>query len=201
MPQYRFQIVQRATGGVPRDDIVNSFYLDTETDPLTWGTDEGGLLRDAVDLWRAGTLPLSSRASWISGKAYNMSDATPRAPVAEVSWLASEQSRDVPGPADVAVCLSYYAGRNLPRRRGRMYLGPWPKTHLFDRPAGQLVTGLTALAEGLSGLGGPNVQWVQYSPTTGDFTNVTNYWIDDEWDTQRRRGLKPSARTVGTVSG
>lgn len=202
MAQYRVQIYQRATGGIPRDDIVNSFYLDTDLDGI-FDADEGatGLLHDAVALWTSPDLPLSNQASWISGKAYNLADPEPREPVAEVSWLASSAQRPASGPRDVALCLSYFADRNLPRNRGRMYIGPLPSQNLTMRPDSTLRGALANLAEGISGLGGPNVQWVQRSTVLNRFANVTDYWIDDEWDTQRRRGLRASTRTAGTVSG
>jgi hypothetical protein len=28
---------------------------------------------------------------------------------------------------------------------------------------------------------------------------VTNYWVDDEWDTVRSRGLRSSTRVTGTL--
>lgn len=201
MAQFRIQIYQRATGGIPRDDIVNTFFLDTDLDTVLVDADGAGLLRDAVDLWRSADLPLSNQAAWISGKAYNMSDAEPREPVGEVSWLASMATRPAAGPRDVALCLSYFADRNLPRNRGRMYIGPLPSQNLTMRPDSTLRGALATLAEGISGLGGPNVQWVQYSTVLNRYANVTDYWIDDEWDTQRRRGLVASTRTAGTVSG
>jgi hypothetical protein len=45
------------------------------------------------------------------------------------------------------------------------------------------------------------VQWVQHSPTTGEYHNVTNYWIDNEWDTMRSRQIGADARQSGTVNG
>jgi len=29
---------------------------------------------------------------------------------------------------------------------------------------------------------------------------VSNWWVDDEWDTVRSRGLRPDIRVTGTVS-
>lgn len=201
MPQYRVQITGRGTGGIPQDDVVNTFYLDTDLDPITWGSDPDGLLRDAVDLWRAADLDLGERWHWVSGKAYNMADPEPREPVASVSWLECLGVRSTNGPAEVALCLSYYADRNFPRNRGRMYFGPWGNGGMFSRPPAQAQEALATLAEGLSGLGGVNTQWVQHSPRDARFSNVTDYWIDDAWDTQRRRGLKATSRLAGTVSG
>jgi hypothetical protein len=40
-----------------------------------------------------------------------------------------------------------------------------------------------------------------YSPTTGQTKKVEHWWVDDEWDTQRRRGLRATTRDEGTVSG
>jgi hypothetical protein len=29
---------------------------------------------------------------------------------------------------------------------------------------------------------------------------VTNWWVDNNWDSQRRRGTKPTARLEGTTT-
>jgi len=40
--------------------------------------------------------------------------------------------------------------------------------------------------------------WVVYSPTNGNTVNVDNGWVDNAFDTQRRRGLAVTARTNWT---
>lgn len=198
MAQYRMLIIRGEDQPNFRDAVTNTFYLDTDGDFFV-GTGPGNLAYDAAELF-GDTLQPVSGFSRVMCKAYNMSDAKPRLPVAEEVYT-SPLTPAAGGPREVALCLSYYAGVNQPRRRGRMYIGPWSKGAMDERPSSGLRSNLADLAEGISGLGGVNVQWVQYSPSTGDFTNVSDYWIDDEWDTQRSRGLRGEERTTGTVSG
>jgi hypothetical protein len=40
------------------------------------------------------------------------------------------------------------------------------------------------------------VKWVVYSPKLDAFAEVDNLWVDNAFDTQRRRGERPTARTV-----
>jgi hypothetical protein len=40
--------------------------------------------------------------------------------------------------------------------------------------------------------------WVVYSPTDDAYHEVANGWVDNAWDTQRRRGYKPTSRTTFT---
>jgi hypothetical protein len=40
--------------------------------------------------------------------------------------------------------------------------------------------------------------WVAYSPTADEANQITNGWVDNAWDTQRRRGLYYSQRGTYT---
>jgi hypothetical protein len=130
---------------------------------------------------------------------YDMADAIPRPVKAQrtKSFVPSGPS----GPREVACCLSYYSGRNLPSQRGRIYVGPFTQSEMAMRPPAGLRTEVKDLGTYLSELGGVNVDWVQYSQKLNRALKVSNTWVDDEWDTQRRRGLKASTRQVATVSG
>lgn len=197
MAQYRVMIDWSNSASLTSEDnIVNTFYLDT--DALPGADDPQGLCDDALQLFRTyRTMPAGFDT--IRCRLYNMSDAEPRQPVA--SAAASFAAGGEAGPREVALCLSYYADTNTPRRRGRMYIGPFVSGDMHERPNTTTQNYLQTLASGISGLGGVNVQWVQYSPTTGQFHNVTNWWVDNEWDTVRSRGLKGTARLQGSVNG
>jgi hypothetical protein len=38
-----------------------------------------------------------------------------------------------------------------------------------------------------------------WSPSNGDAVPVTDGWVDNAWDTQRRRGIDRTARSTWTV--
>lgn len=194
MAQGLFQMSRVPASNLARDRIITTFHLDS--DAIEGPTDWQNLANDAAALF-ASTLGGINGYTGFECRVYRHGGAKNDPP--EATAFAATVGTEAPGPHEVALCLSYYADFNAPRRRGRMYIGPWG--NLSERPSeGQQIT-LRTLANGLSALGGVNVQWVQYSPTTGEFHNVTNFFIDNEWDTQRRRGLRATSRLTGTVSG
>lgn len=152
-------------------------------------------------------------------KFYNMDDASPRVPYAQppaqnVTPIISTAAL----PSEVACCLSFRglqaSGMNMARARGRVFIGPLNTSAMeVDATTGQprvaaaMQTALCASANRMRDTlaAGPNlINWCVYSPTTrngaGDaFDAVTICaiaWVDNAFDTQRRRGLKASARTT-----
>jgi hypothetical protein len=104
-------------------------------------------------------------------------------------------------PRELAVCLSFYGERNLPRTRGRLYL---PASFLnigvnVTRPA-MPITKMADIVNVFQDLGGANVDWSIWSPTSQDVHKVEHWWYDNEWDVQRSRGLRATQRITGTTS-
>jgi hypothetical protein len=103
------------------------------------------------------------------------------------------------------LCLSFQAvkvsGQTQARRRGRVYIGGLGivttagTTNSFPVPTGQVVTNLVNAAQNL-GNDAPdaNWSWVVYSRANDIVVNVDNGWVDNAFDTQRRRGNAPSQR-------
>ena len=56
-----------------------------------------------------------------------------------------------------------------------------------------------ALANALEAIGSEHGPWIVWSPTNDEAVHVTNAFVDDEWDTVRKRGLKPTARSTSIV--
>lgn len=107
-------------------------------------------------------------------------------------------------PRELAVCLSFYGGQNQPRKRGRLYVPLCLYTSGATQGARPIGTQRTRPAELVSifaGLGGVDVDWIVWSQRDRQAVKVTNWWVDDEWDVQRSRGLRPTARDTGTTSG
>lgn len=106
---------------------------------------------------------------------------------------------------EVALCLSYAAAddpdASTPRRRGRIYLGPFASGIAnLSRPGQTVMDAALAYGEGIAQVGiGQNVTWSLYSPTDATYAKIESIWVDNAWDTQRRRGLEPTVRTVRDV--
>lgn len=142
-------------------------------------------------------------------KLYDMGATKPR-PVlgqGDVGPTAARQSGS-PGNPKVAFVVSFFGGRNLPRQRGRNYLGPLGAGAAGSFSPGsaertQAINWCTRIA-GLQ-LQVPNpgtnsdVDWVVYSPTSNSSHKVTDGWVDDEWDTVRKRGERATTRTTVTA--
>lgn len=103
---------------------------------------------------------------------------------------------------DVALVLSYWAGQNRPRRRGRLYapcavLGITPNA---ANASTTVMNKVAALVPILTALGGANVDWGIWSRVDKAFHSATNWSVNNAWDTQRRRGNTATASVTGTTS-
>ncbi len=137
-------------------------------------------------------------------RSYNLGQATlPRQPFITKANLGTI-SDNLPLPSEVALCASFYSGRNLPRRRGRVYVGPFqggasekdPNTGAARPKAIVIQALLTSMQRLERGIPGGVLRWAVLSQADADLKNITAGWVDNAWDTQRRRGEAPTARTV-----
>lgn len=195
MAVYRVMVVHKWTDSLPKDDVVNTLHF--LTNAALGDADQLDLVNDVANAFDAMTT-LGARGFHV--KLYDIADTKPR-PILEEKIIAPTGAMNSTGNRDVACCLSFYSGRNLPRQRGRIYVGPFPAAD-----AGALIPGapvraeLAQLASDLGAAGPANCQWAIYSTMDTIARGVTNYWVDHEWDTQRRRGRKASARDTGAVT-
>lgn len=188
MAIYRAQIAISADSALPRDQLVIT--------PHYTGTDHLAIANQLKTAIKA----LSSMGSNPSFT-INMYDAQgvpPHHPLSTVTNAGTTPNSTI--PREVAVCLSYYATVNQPRRRGRVYL---PASILGFVAGSRVAAGdLTiALAWGpalFKALPAGSAA-VVFSRKDNAAYPITNYWVDNEWDTVRSRGLKSTTRSLGTV--
>jgi hypothetical protein len=111
-----------------------------------------------------------------------------------------------PIPSEVALCLSYKADPTVitnPRRsRGRIYLGPLNITALGGTETEADGTPHMGLLNTLFEAGkklreDPLTEWVVYSRAGGYSAPVSKVSVDNAFDTQRRRGGRPTTKLVG----
>jgi hypothetical protein len=192
MSKVRCQVITRREGMLAIDHIVNVVYFDDFNIDPTGGTDWQAFATDVRNAF-------NQRPNIPSGygcevKVYNMGDAEPRPIKATSPWAASQFESGPSAPREVALCLSYFSERNLPRFRGRIYIGPWNTA--AERPSTAQVQFMTQLAVRLANIGGIDVDWQLHSPTRAAFSKVTNAWADNEWDTVRSRGFRATERIM-----
>lgn len=205
MPIYRAQVIIPADTGIGRDAIVNTWGFFSMNAAAAVLDDIDGPLKAFYDGWanyRAGL------AAWSASrlKLYDLSQPIPRAPVADVALPLSGTEAATNLPGEVALCLSFQAARvsGLPqaRRRGRIYLGPFASVANVSstgRPDSTMRTAILASAETFrSAMGGTATGWhviSQPKPTMPITSSpVIGGWMDDAWDTQRRRGVQALTR-------
>lgn len=139
-------------------------------------------------------------------RAFDLSDPEPRVPIYDESMsLGAHSPLNTQNlPAEVALCASYRgpleSGTNPRRRRGRLYIGPLnvggsTGTGVTPaRPSGTMIAVWAGASKRLAGTNNDFRQWVVYSRRGGDFTEITAGWVDNSFDTQRRRGERASSR-------
>lgn len=201
MSIYRMQVSFGADSALPRDRFVitphfrNAGGILTDEDATSLTDD----LADALLTWR-GTWSGLTRE--IIVKCYDAQKAPPSYPL----HTAVRDANAYPAsavPREVAVCLSFYNERNIPRHRGRLYI---PAPFLYGtsisqaRPAEDKRAIVAGLVPIFTGLGGPDIDWCVYSRRDDTARPVTHWYVDDEFDVQRRRGLRATTRTVGTTT-
>jgi len=212
MSLIRAQIRMQYFTGLPEDVISNTLYFVTPTPWVTADlTEITGRIGAFIAPFDQQLSVQLKRSPGVSINYYDMADAEPRQPL-EPGWgfplPAAVDSGSL--PLECAVVLSFHsafiAGVPNARRRGRIYLGPWGQNALgsgnatqFPSVAASVRTNILAGAPKLGLQISRPLQWVQYSPTTGEAHPVQGGWVDDEFDTQRRRQSKATSRTLFVV--
>jgi len=117
---------------------------------------------------------------------------------------------------EVALAMSFHADltgiaehgtggtRPRARNRGRIFLGPLAGTSTEDvgsgrmRPSSEIMTGLAQAGGVLAANHGTSthLRWAVWSRKDQVLRTVTGGWVDNEFDTQRRRGGDSTARTT-----
>jgi hypothetical protein len=194
---YKAAISVGGPSALPRDRYITTPHFN----------DTGGSYTpdQAATLLAAGMVTWLNVLSDIAVSIYEVAGAPPHFPVGHAVAGTPGTVLAGPSPGEIALCLSYYASFNRPRYRGRLYLpflwiakatsGTTPSA----RPtAGQQASAMAFASTVLHPLEAHGWQWSVYSTVDHTTKTVSNYYCDDEWDTQRRRGQKPTARVAAT---
>jgi len=192
MPVWRLQTAWQLDTTAPRDRMVITPHFNdvgATTDP-----------QNLCDDWLAALQVIAPTTGQLSVTAYDAQGTVPVYPEAQ-SIINVGATKATGVPRELALCLSFYGERNVPRQRGRLYLPLWFLNIAVPSLRPTLpITAMTALVQQLQDLGGVDVDWCVYSRTLDNAFTVTNWWYDNEWDVQRSRGMVGTSRTQGTTS-
>jgi hypothetical protein len=212
MPLFKFQVTLPTDSAIPEDYVTNTWhFFRTPAAPITDYDNVRDMLKDFYTTvpTGGGNALTSFFNQALDGpaivKAYNVGDPTPRVPVYESTFTFNPTGTQQL-PAEVALVFSFQAarasGQSQARRRNRVYLGTWGTTAGGNdgRPSGTLVTQVSRCGATMkaAAIASASWDWVVYSPTDDAYHEVANGWVDNAWDTQRRRGYKPTSRTTFT---
>jgi len=220
-PRYIAQVVLDRDGALPEDRIINVMHFEGDDQAPTpdrerWDELAPGLASRLVTFYQSrGPIMAATLAGTGTIKLYDFSDPKPRIPRFEQSFTFVPATTAFPG--EVALVISFEGasepGVNMRRRRGRIYLGPLATgaasgTYTADvRPLAsrmnETVSSFVTMATGSNGA----ARLAIFSPTTLSgggsvdqaWTDAVAVWVDDAFDTQRRRGARATTRSLGTI--
>lgn len=208
---YRAQVIQHYYTGLPKDVAVNNLYFESgSAEPA-----EGEMTRiktvinsawAGLEDYRAGVL---ATTGGMSVKIYDVTAPPGSSPLSTGGpYTMGAPTTTANLPLEVAGCISFrgpnVAGTVPARRRGRNYIGPLNTSASAPGdgttpPAlsAGFISALTSYAQAIwdANSGAGSVTWCVYSPTDSAMIPVTNCWVDNAFDTQRRRGNDATART------
>jgi hypothetical protein len=212
----RVQFILKGKTGLAEDRFVTTWAFQT-IDGLPPTVGQNVAAKDlVVDFFSGVTAPQTSAVkSHLSAainpndaeaRVYRLGDAVPREPTIYPFSLVSVGGTSL--PSEVAAVASFYSLRNLPRRRGRVYIGPLAQIaavadangvpHLSSSLVNALVESSRRMRAAAPASG---LNWSVLSQVDAVMRPVTAGWADNAFDTQRRRGEDATARTKWAQAG
>lgn len=213
------QVVLQGQSGLAEDVYVNNFWFLRALEDA--GQDDE-IAQNLKDFYDTPTTGGTSIRDWLSPtvatngqrtKLYDWNQPKPRVPVYESTWNFSTTPGVSAMPSEVALCLSgrgaKVSGTNDARRRGRVYIGPLAfgtvEEDAFDnaRPKALVRTCLLQAGTRLAAdMNSDGWLWGVHSSVgpAGNFIQYSQLWVDDAFDTQRRRGKPAALKDVQALS-
>lgn len=204
---YQAQWIFQSASGRPEDNITNTTHwhktgtfqdFENVRDMLVdfYSTAPAGASNKIIDFYTSKSLS----GVW-QLKMYKLSDDKPRAPV-YTSQGQFELANSNAQPTEVALVMSFQtepeSGLPQARRRNRIYLGPFDYAANGEtgRPSNLLVETVLFAGHQLIVASDESIYWAWhvYSPTQDAHYPTISGWVDNAWDSQRRRGYIATIR-------
>lgn len=213
------QVVFENVSGLPRDRVTNTFHFRRPegTSFATWCTNMQSSVintynatQSPVTVWLASfindQISRSTNASKLQW--YDLSLDPPHVPTVQTFTLsAAGNAQSMPN--EVSLCGSFKGdvvpGVSTARQRGRVYIGPLTIAAMNGTESGgdqRPTTGNTGIIDSIA----RSLKYLAvqarsfsgdlcvFSPTANALYPVTSIWVDDAFDTQRRRGARALSR-------
>lgn len=200
---------------IPEDVAVNTFSWACGTEADATGHIPGALLEfyNTVPSSNALYKYMSNHIDFTQAriKLYNFSDPEPRAPFYDAlmggTWGSPSATTAL--PSEVSLVASFAAapasGETAARRRGRIYLGPLntdaqiATTLTPSRPTAAFIHDVAVACDRMATTDDADAQWVVHSRANNAWYTIVSGWVDNAWDTQRRRGVAATSREKWSV--
>lgn len=204
---FQLQWIWEGASQLAEDSFVNNFHFKNEAAVIGDYANMVDLVRDFYTEVPPGTNV--SISNWMTSesitgkwtvKIYDLADPKPRYPVyTDTDTIGLSGGSTL--PTEVSTVMSFQgvriAGEKQSKRRNRVYLGPFS---IAGNSEGMVGPGLveSILFAGKEFLAASKASnswtWSIYSPTDNEIVEIDNGWVDNGWDTQRRRGVRSTAR-------
>ncbi len=212
------QVIFPNRTALAKDATVNTLHFGT-TGPAVDALSAVSITAAIVDFFNADPVgadsPLGSHMS--PGidrpncriKIYRLNDPKPRIPLSDEPWTLIPSVGNAI-PSEVAVVASFQAakvsGLSQASRRNRIFVGALNTTSMIADAQGNARVHnevITSLLNAMNRLWvasdlDANWTWVANSPKLGILSTaaIRDGWVDNEFDTQRRRGVKATVRST-----
>lgn len=202
MGTYRVMSVMFPTSGIAKDASTNTWHFNDTGEIIPGATvrDHWQTFMRAISTLFPSTVAQTGHTLRI----YDLADPEPRAPIYDGTWSFSGAPGGAAAPPELCIVTSFQATRESgvlqSRRRGRLYLGPLKASvvdvgRISPTDQGTIATATKGLVDNLYASG---ADFAVYSRVESAAFAVTNGWVDNAVDVQRRRGLTSTARTTWT---
>lgn len=209
----RVNAVLQNANGLPEDRYVNSFVF---TGAPAGAAAVAGICVPLVQAFYNTATPSGTVAQWLGPQCsraanaskliwYDLGQAPVRTPHEVPFTLAGPSGGSggtEPLPGEVALVLTLLTDLVSARGRGRLYIGPFNQAGDQTGPANDsepsllvrntLCVAAARLADAAVAAG---CSWQVLSRAGGFINPVVGGYVDNAWDTQRRRGRAPTTRT------
>ena len=198
MPNIRAMVIFQGASNLPEDRFVNTWHF-VRLDSLSSAAD---VLTPHFDAFYSAINPwLSSYvAETVEVRYYDLADLEPRVPEIRTFSKGAAAVAGQHVPLEATVVLSFHGEPPITgRRRGRVYIGPLNDDAVSAGDGtnpprvGSGITTALATAAGAF-LDEQNGWRIRSSVPSENFVPVVGGWVDNELDTQRRRGVVSTSR-------
>lgn len=217
MARISAQVILRPTSGIAKDFVTNVYHFDINEPSIPGDTNLKDFVENRVGGARRVVRGPEARsraalADWPSHQVRGHRRATTPVPVPRGHVRLRHRCAADFLPAECCIVSSFeasqVAGIRQSSRRGRVFIGPLntgaltPSSgRVADTTRGRIATAFADFKAKDDDVGLSGWVWTIYSPTLGVMSKVNSGHVDNAFDTQRRRGVSSSFRSVWPSAG